>query len=156
MNAARVVDVAKRYGAAVALQGLNLEIAAGRVTALLGTNGAGKTTTMSLLLGLIEPDQGQVELFGDFPRQLSGGQQRRVQFALALCGNPDLLCLDEPTVGLDADAVVRNGTRLQIDTAVPDSIVPRLFQADPRLRELEVRRGGLADALSRIATEGLS
>ena len=37
-------------------------------------------------------------------RQLSGGQQRRVQFALALCGRPKLLFLDEPTVGMDIDA----------------------------------------------------
>jgi len=35
---------------------------------------------------------------------LSGGQQRRVQFALALCGRPRLLVLDEPTAGLDADS----------------------------------------------------
>ena len=39
-------------------------------------------------------------LFGD----LSGGQQQRVLFALAICGNPDLLFLDEPTVGLDVEA----------------------------------------------------
>jgi ABC-type multidrug transport system ATPase subunit len=83
MNAARIVDAAKSYGAAAALQGLHLEIAAGGVTALLGANGPGKTTTISMW---------------------SGGQQRRVQFALALCGNPDLLCLDEPTVGLDSEA----------------------------------------------------
>lgn len=37
-------------------------------------------------------------------RKLSGGQQRRVQFALALCGRPDLLFLDEPTVGMDIEA----------------------------------------------------
>jgi ABC-2 type transport system ATP-binding protein len=36
--------------------------------------------------------------------KLSGGQQRRVQFALAICGNPQLLFLDEPTVGLDIEA----------------------------------------------------
>jgi ABC-2 type transport system ATP-binding protein len=36
--------------------------------------------------------------------KLSGGQQRRVQFALALCGRPKLLFLDEPTVGMDIQA----------------------------------------------------
>jgi ABC-2 type transport system ATP-binding protein len=36
--------------------------------------------------------------------KLSGGQQRRVQFALALCGRPRLLFLDEPTVGMDIQA----------------------------------------------------
>ncbi|MGR4895362.1 ABC transporter ATP-binding protein [Stenotrophomonas sp. LARHCG68] len=36
--------------------------------------------------------------------KLSGGQQRRVQFALAICGRPRLLFLDEPTVGLDVPA----------------------------------------------------
>lgn len=39
-------------------------------------------------------------LFG----QLSGGQKQRVLFALALCGDPDLIFLDEPTVGMDIEA----------------------------------------------------
>lgn len=46
--------------------------------------------------------------FGD----LSGGQRQRLLFALAICGNPDLLILDEPTVGLDIEA--RRGMWTQI------------------------------------------
>jgi ABC-2 type transport system ATP-binding protein len=46
--------------------------------------------------------------------QLSGGQKQRVLFALALCGNPDLIFLDEPTVGMDIEA--RRGLWQQIRT----------------------------------------
>ena len=44
------------------------------------------------------------DLLGRPYGKLSGGQQRRVQFALALCGRPRLLFLDEPTVGMDIQA----------------------------------------------------
>lgn len=44
--------------------------------------------------------------------ELSGGQQKRVLFALGICGNPDLLVLDEPTVGLDVES--RRGLWKQI------------------------------------------
>src|ERR1700759_2443717 len=36
--------------------------------------------------------------------KLSGGQKQRMLFALALCGDPDLICLDEPTLGMDVEA----------------------------------------------------
>lgn len=159
---ARLQGVHKRYGAVTALQGLDLQLAPGRLLALLGPNGAGKTTAIALLLGLQHADSGQAQLFGEAPRslaarrrvgvmlqtagipetlkvgellaltrsyypsprsvadcvamagldglldrrygRLSGGQQRRVQFALAICGRPQLLFLDEPTTGLDIEA----------------------------------------------------
>src|SRR6185437_4175195 len=83
MHAASIVDAAKSYGATVALQGLNLEMAAGRVTASLGANGAGKTTTISLLLGLVAPDRGQVELFGESSREIRARQRLGVMLQSA-------------------------------------------------------------------------
>lgn len=152
----------KRYGKITALDHVDLSLQAGEVLALLGANGAGKSTAIALLLGLLKPDAGSAELFGQPPEtlavrrrigvmlqsagipdnakvaelldltrsyypaprsvadcvalagldglldrrygRLSGGQQRRVQFALAICGNPEVLFLDEPTTGLDIDA----------------------------------------------------
>jgi len=60
----RTVGLGKRYGRLVALDGLDLEVPRGRVYGFLGPNGAGKTTAISLVLGLIVPSAGHVELFG--------------------------------------------------------------------------------------------
>ncbi|MET7472750.1 ABC transporter ATP-binding protein [Streptomyces sp. NPDC005648] len=57
----------KSFGAVRALRGVDLRISRGETVALLGRNGAGKSTTISLLLGLTEPDEGRVELFGGPP-----------------------------------------------------------------------------------------
>ena len=43
---------------------LNMEIPENQVTGLIGANGAGKSTTFKLMLGLIRPDEGNVEIFG--------------------------------------------------------------------------------------------
>ena len=57
--------VAKRFGAAVALDGVDLEVFAGEVHALVGENGAGKSTLMKILSGAHAPDAGTMELFGE-------------------------------------------------------------------------------------------
>lgn len=155
-------NVTKRYGPVTAVDGLDLDVHPGEVLAVLGPNGAGKTTSIQLLLGLLPPDVGTVELFGEAPTRasarrrvgvmlqvghvpetmtvrehlhlfssyypspmpvaraievaglagfesrmygkLSGGQKQRVLFGLAICGNPDLVFLDEPTVGMDVES----------------------------------------------------
>jgi ABC-2 type transport system ATP-binding protein len=160
--AVRLDGVGKRYGAVTALDGVELAIGKGETVALLGPNGAGKSTTVGLLLGLLRPDAGQVELLGGDPHQataagrvgamlqqgnlldgvtvaelvglvhdlypsplplddalelagltaiadqrverLSGGQAQRVRYGLAIAGAPELLFLDEPTVGMDVEA----------------------------------------------------
>ncbi|WP_246113424.1 ABC transporter ATP-binding protein [Streptomyces montanus] len=59
----------KTFGAVRAVDGVDLELAAGETVALLGRNGAGKSTAISLLLGLHEPDEGVVRLFGVTPEE---------------------------------------------------------------------------------------
>jgi osmoprotectant transport system ATP-binding protein len=57
--------VSKRFGAHVALADISLELPRGRTGALLGISGSGKSTVLRLLLGLIEPDAGEVLLDGE-------------------------------------------------------------------------------------------
>jgi ABC-2 type transport system ATP-binding protein len=59
----RTVRLTKRYGRRPALADLDLEVHRGRVQGFLGPNGAGKTTCISLILGLITPTDGHVEMF---------------------------------------------------------------------------------------------
>jgi ABC-2 type transport system ATP-binding protein len=152
----------KRFGKISALRGLDLQVRSGELLCMLGPNGAGKSTAISLLLGLLRPDAGRVQLFGRSPRaiearrqigvmlqevalpaelrvrelialtaryypepmgvdealavsnttaiadrpygKLSGGQKRQAQFAVAICGRPRLIFLDEPTASLDVEA----------------------------------------------------
>jgi len=60
----RVRNLTKRYGDTEVVRGLDLDVRRGECFGLLGPNGAGKTTTLRLLLGLIEPDSGSIELAG--------------------------------------------------------------------------------------------
>ncbi|MEU6475490.1 ABC transporter ATP-binding protein [Streptomyces sp. NPDC047017] len=59
----------KVFGEVRAVDGVDLEIARGGTVALLGRNGAGKSTAIALLLGLLAPDAGTVELFGGEPER---------------------------------------------------------------------------------------
>ena len=88
-----------------------------RIGAMLQTGGVPDTLTVAELVGLFRSyyprprsvaDTVNLAGVADLLRRrygtLSGGQQRRAQFALAICGDPQILFLDEPTVGLDMGA----------------------------------------------------
>lgn len=61
----KISDLSKKYGGEYAVQNLNMHIAQGDIYGFLGQNGSGKTTTIRMILGLIKPTSGYVELFGE-------------------------------------------------------------------------------------------
>src|SRR5689334_2326680 len=64
MDVIACTRLTKRFGATVAVDRLDLRVGAGQVYGFLGPNGAGKTTTIRMLLGLIAPTGGAIELLG--------------------------------------------------------------------------------------------
>jgi ABC-2 type transport system ATP-binding protein len=60
----RAYGLTKRYGAAAALDGLDLKLESGRIYALLGEPGSGRTTLLRCAAGLVKPDSGEVEILG--------------------------------------------------------------------------------------------
>lgn len=156
-------NLTKLFKKKKAVDDISFSVKKGDIVAIVGPNGAGKSTLMRLMLGLLNPNSGNVNLFGSSPKErhvrdrigvmlqepslvdrvkvkelmqvfrnyysnpmpleqmmsltslkksemntrtekLSGGEKRRVGFALALAGNSDLLFFDEPTVGMDITA----------------------------------------------------
>lgn len=66
MSAAiRATGLGKHYGAVAAVDGLDLEVERGEIYGFLGRNGAGKSTTIRMILGMVSPTAGRVEVLGE-------------------------------------------------------------------------------------------
>ncbi|HZV01109.1 MAG TPA: ATP-binding cassette domain-containing protein [Planctomycetota bacterium] len=77
--AMKTLDLARRFGSILAVDRLSLHVPRGCVYGFLGPNGAGKTTTIRMLLGLIRPDGGEIQLFGEpLTRTTRRGLLRRI------------------------------------------------------------------------------
>jgi len=80
VTAIEVAGLHKAFGKTVALDGLDLTVAAGEVHGFLGPNGAGKTTTIRILLGLLRPDGGTASLLGGNPWRDAVELHRRLAY----------------------------------------------------------------------------
>ena len=72
VGAIEITGLTKRFGAVVALDGLDLAVATGEVHGFLGPNGAGKTTTIRILLGMVRADAGACACSGGPVARRSG------------------------------------------------------------------------------------
>jgi len=108
----QTVGLGKRYGQRWAVRGLNLTVRRGEVFGFLGPNGAGKSTTIRMILSLVRPSRGSVELFGSpllhrRKEVLSrvGGLVERADFYLYLSARRNLKLIADLRGGLQPDAV---------------------------------------------------
>jgi ABC-type multidrug transport system ATPase subunit len=123
-------SVSKRYGEVAAVSDLELEVRRGEIYGFLGRNGAGKTTTIRMLLGLVRPSSGDVEVLGRRVRPGTSGVFGRVGYLVETAtAYPNL------TVRENLD-IQRRLTRMP-EAAVAD-VIERL-----RLGECADRRAGV-------------
>ncbi len=123
----------KRYGETLALDGLDLEVAAGEVYGYLGPNGAGKTTTIRLLLGLHRPTTGRAELFGLDAWSEPVAAHRRVAY---VAGEPYLWPSLTSAETFEFLARVRGAT----DVAYRDALIER-FDLDTSKKVRALSKG---------------
>ena len=80
-------NVSKRYGDTVVLSEIELEIPNGQTTVIVGQSGSGKTTLLRMVNGLIKPDSGRLEVFGDLvPMENIENFRRKIGYAVQGAG----------------------------------------------------------------------
>jgi ABC-type branched-subunit amino acid transport system ATPase component len=106
--------VAFAYGSVQVLFGVDLEVGAGEIVALLGTNGAGKSTLLNLFAGLEAPSAGTITFDGDDMTGVDAHELVRRGLVLVQGGRavfPDLTVLENLEVGLHALRLTRPEAR---------------------------------------------
>ncbi|MDF1812022.1 MAG: ABC transporter ATP-binding protein [Verrucomicrobiales bacterium] len=76
----KVSNLKRSYGNFVAVDGLNLQVNEGEIYGFLGVNGAGKTTTIRMLMGIITPEAGTIELMGETTKRTSLKQKQKIGY----------------------------------------------------------------------------
>lgn len=166
--AIEIRNLAKRFGGIAVLRGVDLALAPGRITAVVGPNAAGKTTLIKVILGLVRPDRGSEVLFDGlpvtgasryresigymaqaprFPPHLTGREVLRVLRALR--GNPERVDLDlvdrfglEPHLGKRI-GTLSGGTRQKLNAVIATMFVPAVLVLDEPTAGLDPRASAI-------------
>ncbi|WP_329188537.1 ABC transporter ATP-binding protein [Actinacidiphila glaucinigra] len=115
--AVEMTGLVKRYGAKTAVDGLDLSVARGTVTAVLGPNGAGKTTTVETCEGYRRPDGGRVRVLGLDPVREAAALRPRIGVMLQSGG---------VYAGARAEEMLRHTAKLHADPVDPAMLIERL------------------------------
>jgi ABC-type multidrug transport system ATPase subunit len=134
----RVRGLRKRYGDAWAVDGLDLDVAAGEIVGLLGPNGAGKTTALEMLCALRRPTEGTIEVAGADP--VTDARAVRAQVGTVLQA-PALDPVDTPQETLALQARLR-GASARRAAAEADAALDRAGLADLAHARIATLSGG--------------
>jgi len=130
MSAAlEALNVHTFYGKSHILHGVNLEVAEGKITTLLGRNGAGKSTTLRSLMGLTPAREGKITIFGSNTTQMSPFQIAALGVGYVPEGRR-----------VFANLTVDENLRVPIERSGSWTI-PRIYELFPRLAERKMNRG---------------
>lgn len=174
----RLRGVSKAFRRRTVLEGIDLDVHAGRVTAVLGPNGSGKTTLIRMVLGLVRPDAGTIEvdgrvLDGDpsyrarigympqaprFPENLTGREILAMLESLRGPGARDRSLIEAFALAPELDKPVRTlsgGTRQKVSAAAAFLFEPALLILDEPGAGLDpLANAALKDAIRRARDEG--
>lgn len=148
MSSIRLVDVAKRWGEAVALERINLDIAAGSFCVLLGPSGCGKSTTLRIIAGLETATGGQVLIDGRDVTGLPPAQRGVAMVFQNYALFPHLSVADNITFGLSVRKTPAAETAKRLaDTADLLGLTQLLARKPSQLSGGQQQRVALARAL---------
>ncbi len=128
--ALRCAGLTRCFGQKIALDRVSLTVPQGTILALVGTNSAGKSTLLQLILGLLAPTNGTIEVFGQPVRRDNQRQQERISY---LCDADSV----DPGLRVQQFANYRRAMNSRFDQTSFDVLAKRAgIQRDQRLGEL--------------------
>jgi len=147
-TAIKVENICKEFQGKPAVNSLSLEIKKGEIYAFLGPNGAGKSTTIKMLITLLKPDSGKVEILGEDIETQSSSIRLKIGVALQEAS------LDESQTGLEflrLQGDLYGLTKSQIDQRIED-LIPLVDIGEALKKQIKTYSGGMKRRLDLAAS----